>query len=282
MEHILSDPHQISANGQLLSDIVHRNGLIVVNSTSKCFGTITRIRKTNISEEKSVIDYFIVCSRFFELISSMVVDEDRKYVLTKYSSRFGTKCVVKSDHNPLICTLNIKWDRRIKIERKEIFKLKDIEGLQMFKDITSNCPKLVQLSQKSSNFLNDAEQWMKQIRDIMQTCFKKIRITGKGKPLDSEIEILMKAKQKMATELSKIAGQNIEGQDQIKRNIDMIENEISIICAEKNTKIVKEHLAELSGNEDQVCRLNMWRLKQKLCPRSIDPPMAKKKTLMDN
>ena len=24
-----------------------------------------------------------------------------------------------------------------------------------------------------------------------------------------------------------------------------------------------------------MCRLNMWRLKQKLCPRSIDPPMAK-------
>ena len=46
-KYILSDPHQISANGQLLMDIVHRNGLIVVNSTSKCFGTITRVRKTN-------------------------------------------------------------------------------------------------------------------------------------------------------------------------------------------------------------------------------------------
>ena len=94
--------------------------------------------------------------------------------------------------------------------------------------------------------------------------------------MDTEIETLMKAIQKMATELRKLAGQNIEGQNQIKRNLDMIENEISIICSEKNTKIVKAHLAELSGNEDQVCRLNMWRLKQKLCPRSIDPPMAKK------
>ena len=223
-----------------------------------------------------MIDYFIVCPRFFELISSMEVDENRKYVLTKYSSRLGTKCIVKSDHNPLICTLNVKWDKRIKCERKEIFKLKDKEGLRMFNELTSNCPRLVELSNNSSNFLIDAEQWMKKIKDIMQSCFKKIRITGKGKSEDTEVETLMNAKQKLLIELGKLAGGNIDGQNQLKRNIDMIENEISIICSEQNSKIVKEHLAELSNNEDQVCRLNMWRLRQRLCPRNIDPPMAKK------
>jgi hypothetical protein len=133
MENISLDPHHISVNGQLLMDIVNRNGLIVVNSTSKCFGTLTRVRRTNISEEKSVLDYFIVCSSFYELISSMEIDEGGKYALTKYSSRMGKKCIVKSDHNPLICNLKIKWDKRIKSERKEIFKLKDKEGLRMFK-----------------------------------------------------------------------------------------------------------------------------------------------------
>ena len=44
----------------------------------------------------------------------------------------------------------------------------------------------------------------------------------------------------------------------------------------KNTNIVKEHFNEITNSDDQVCRLNMWRLKQKLCPRNIDPPMAKK------
>ena len=39
---------------------------------------------------------------------------------------------------------------------------------------------------------------------------------------------------------------------------------------------MKEHFAELSSNDDQVCRLNMWKLKRKLCPRNIEPPMAKK------
>lgn len=106
MENIALDPHHISANGKMLMDVVKRNGLIVVNSTSKCFGTITRIRKTKLLEEKSVIDYFIVCPGFFELISSLVIDEERKYVLTKYSSRMGKKCINESDHNVLVCTVH--------------------------------------------------------------------------------------------------------------------------------------------------------------------------------
>ena len=281
MENISTDPHHISANGQLLMDIVNRNELIVVNSTSKCFGTITRLRRTKISEEKSVIDYFIVCSKFFELISSLEIDENRKYVLTKYSSRMGVKCLVKSDHNPLVCTLNIKWDKRTKIERKEIFKLKDKEGLRMFNEITSNCPKLVQLSKHSSNFSNDAEQWMKKINDIMHLSFKKIRISGKGKPMEIELRNLMKAKQKLGNERSKVGVENQQVRNKIEQNIDIIENEISLICSEKNSKIVKEHLAELSNNEDQVCRLNMWRLKQKLCPRNVDPLWLKKMLMVN-
>ena len=40
--------------------LVDDNNLIVVNSTFLCQGLITRIRKTVLSVEKSVIDYFIV------------------------------------------------------------------------------------------------------------------------------------------------------------------------------------------------------------------------------
>ena len=206
MENILMDPHHISANGQILMDIVHRNGLIVINSTSKCYGTITRIRKTKKLEEKSIIDYFIVCPNFFQLVSSMEIDEKRKYVLTKYSSRMGVKCVIESDHNPLVCTLNINWDKRMKVERKEIFKLKDEEGLKTFNELTSDCPRLVQISSNSSNFLNDAEQWMKKIQNIMQQSFKKIRINGKLKPPSPELDNLMKAKQDLRNELGKVSG----------------------------------------------------------------------------
>ena len=276
LENILSDPNNISANGHILMEIVNRNGLIVVNSTSKCFGTITRRIKTKISEEKSVIDYYIVCPKFFELISSMEIDENRKYVLTKYSSRMGVKCTIESDHNPLICTLNVKWDKRIKTQRQEIFKLKHEEGLRVFKEITSNCPKLIELSLKSSNFQNDANQWLKKLNVIMHQSFKKIIITGKGKASNPELDSLMRAKQMLRTKLGEISGLNQNSEKEITQNIQLIENEISKICSEQNCKIVKQHFAELSSNDGQVSRLNMWKLKRKLCPRTIEPPMAKK------
>ena len=62
----------------------------------------------------------------------------------------------------------------------------------------------------------------------------------------------------------------------IEKNIEIIEKEISTICAEKNSILVEKHLSEISNDDEHVSRLNMWRLKQKICPRNIDPPMAKK------
>ena len=277
MENIQSAPNLISGNGQLLMDIVSRNDLIVVNSTAKCSGVITRIRKTKHSEEKSVIDYFIVCRRFFELICSLEIDESRKYVLTKYSSRMGVQCVVESDHNPLMCTLNITWDKRVKKERKEIFRLKDAEGLRVFNEITSNCPKLVELSLNSTDLQGDSNKWMKQIEDIMHKSFKKIRISDKEKPQNPELSSLMKAKHDLREKLSFVSSQeNPDLLNKIKENIKIIESETSVICSEQNMKIIREHMSELSNEGDKVCRLNMWKLKQKLCPRNLDPPMAKK------
>ena len=185
------------------------------------------------------------------------------------------KCVTESDHNPLVCKLKIKWDSKVKIKRKEVFKLKDKESLKMFQELTSKCPKLVQFSQKSSNFLEDAEKWMNKIQDIMHTNFKKIRITGKRKE-NPELETLMKVKRELRGKLEKLNGQNEGLENRINENIAAIENEISMICTEKYSNIVKEHIGQLSDDGEHVCRLNMWRLKHKLCPRNVEPPMAKK------
>ena len=124
----------------------------------------------------------------------MEVDKDRKLTLTKYSSRMGLKCLVKSDHNVLVCKLKVKWDKKVRLERKEILKLKHTEGLKKFSEKTSNCPELIQLSKNSSNFLEDAEMWLSKIENLKKKSFKKIRITGKGKPQNSELETLYEYK----------------------------------------------------------------------------------------
>ena len=210
------------------------------------------MRKTHLLEEKSVLDYFIVCQKFFDLIMSMEIDEDRKYVLTKYSSRMGLKCVSESDHNLLICKLKIKWNSRIRVERKEIFNLKDPEGLSLFSELTSNCPQLVKLSQKSSDFLSDAEQWMKKVEDIKHKSFKKIRLTSKPKPQNPELETLMIAKQKLRARIVGIMDPVLKSK--LNENIYLIEREISTVCSEKNAQIVKDHIRDLSNDSGQVCR----------------------------
>ena len=49
----------------------------------KCKGLITRERHTTNSVEKSVIDFVIVSQDLVPEILSMMIDDDRKYVLTK-------------------------------------------------------------------------------------------------------------------------------------------------------------------------------------------------------
>ena len=154
-ENIQLDPHHISSNGQILIDIVKRNGL-----------------KTKVSEEKSVIDYYIVCAKFFCLIRSMEIDEERKYVLTKYSTRMGNQSICESDHNVLVCRLNIRWDTKTAVKRKEICHLKDFEGLRLFSENSSNTPKLVELSQHSNDILADSDKWLNQIEDIKRKSSK--------------------------------------------------------------------------------------------------------------
>ena len=84
----------------------------------------------------------------------------------------------------------------------------------------------------------------------------------------------MIAKQKLRARIVGIMDPVLKSK--LNENIYLIEREISTVCSEKNAQIVKDHIRDLSNDSGQVCRLNMWRLKQKVCPKNNDPPMAKK------
>ena len=47
------------------------------------------------------------------------------------------------------------------------------------------------------------------------------------------------------------------------------------LCASKNYDKVKDHIEHLETQEGNFSQLGMWKLKKKLCPESLDPPMAK-------
>ena len=86
-----------------------------------CKGQITRQRKTKLSEEKSIIDFVIVCDILKEYFEDMFIDENRVYVLTNYAINKGVIRKRKSDHNLLFARFAIE---RVKFENKrEIFNI---------------------------------------------------------------------------------------------------------------------------------------------------------------
>ena len=272
IEYLKCDPHHTSRNGQMLLDVVKRQNLIIVNTTDKCFGTITRMRETTNGIEKSVIDYFIVCQTFYNLISVMIVDEERKHVLTKYASAKGSKKIVASDHNPLM----FNWSKKLKPIRKEVFNLKDPEGLIKFKSLSSNCPSLLEICQNSENLQIDVDRWLKKLNNIMQLSFKKIRITKRMKPNSPKLEELFKIMETTKLRLSQTPNNDVEAKDAIKAVIAKVEKEISLICAEDNSVNLLQHVQCISSEGNSVNRLNMWKIKQKLLPTNSELPTAKK------
>ena len=97
---VTGDQKEQSKNGKLLEKVVTENDLVVVNAQDLCKGVITRYHKTVNCQEESVLDDFIVYRRFYNLVKSMRVDEERVYSLTKYIGRTGS--IKNSNHNTLI------------------------------------------------------------------------------------------------------------------------------------------------------------------------------------
>ena len=77
--HIKKDPNDMSENGVLMMDILERNKLVLGNSLNCCKGVITRQRKTESKdqEERSVIDYFIMCEDMKNFVDEIIIDESK-------------------------------------------------------------------------------------------------------------------------------------------------------------------------------------------------------------
>ena len=155
---IPGDPCEQSKNGKLLLKVIEENDLIVVNGTDLCKGIITRYRQTKNSIEKSVLDYFLVCRKFYNLIMSLMIDEDRIYALTKYSNKNGKIDVKESDHNGLILKIKSNWNTSVhdKSERVEIYNYKNKDDFQKFQEESEDNEELrifLMMKQKTLKFL---------------------------------------------------------------------------------------------------------------------------------
>ena len=169
---IKGDPHKISANGELLLDLITRKSLILINSTDKCSGVITRMRVKGNKTEKSTLDYFIVCENFYTFCVSMAIDEERKYALKRYYKNKNGNKIIMSDHNPLFLNLRVPWNFYIRKPRLELFNLRNKKAQEEFFKITNENQELIKCLE-NQNVVKGGKNWIKRLKNIIQKSFRK-------------------------------------------------------------------------------------------------------------
>ena len=76
------------------------------------------------NSEKGVLDFFMVCDRVLPFLAKMVIDEDKRYILTNYEKVRKGGRTSDSDHNTQFMDLDLKIES-VKPERTEMFNFKN-------------------------------------------------------------------------------------------------------------------------------------------------------------
>ena len=128
-----------------------------------CEGLVTRSRLKGGKLEESVLDFFVVCNRVLPHVTRMVIDEEKKYILTNYQQVQKGGKAANSDH----LTQYIDMDLKVifeKTKRCEIWNLKNKKDQNKFKLSTSE-------TDEFSMCFDDNLPLMKQIKN-WQTVLK--------------------------------------------------------------------------------------------------------------
>ena len=274
---IKKDPHQMSENGTLLNNFILRQNLSCLNAHKSCIGSITRHRKTINGEEKAILDYIIACEGLTNFLNTMIVDEKRENVLTKFATTKGIKMKSESDHNILFAQFNLTCQRRKPAGRTEIFDFKNSESLGHFTKVTANSKELRNCFDFTKPPQVITQKFIKTLGNIFQQSFKKIRIKeSRYFPLSvrnkNDKNLLLKSDLQSIINNSKCENERSKAQYELEK----VDSEIQEHISNRNANIVKEHVECIDTLDGKFNQIGMWNLKKKLCPRPKDPPTAKK------
>ena len=259
---IPNDPHQQTSNGKVLAGILQRHNLIVANGLSAvCVGNITRRRVTIKSTEESVIDHMIISTDLVKELESVLIDEEGKHALTKIVKTKGGTKSRKSDHNTIISKFNICWNKKAKSERVEIYNLKNKEGQNKFKELTTKDEELSMIFENVEDIDKATEIFINKVNKHIKASFNKIRITEKP---SKEVEDLFDRRKRLRNKTDEISIRDL-------KNVEM---RLAELCADSNYSKIMEEISDIKCEEGGVNVGKLWKLKKKLSPTCRDPPTA--------
>ena len=139
---------------------------------------MTRRRICNGVVEESVLDFFIVCNRVLPFVKKMVIDGEKKYILTNYEQAKKGGKAVDSDHFTEYMDIDINFVSE-KPERIEIFNFKDEKSQLNFRKSTTETEDFTNCFGDDAPLLSQIERWRRVLNSHCKKAFKKIRIKKK-------------------------------------------------------------------------------------------------------
>lgn len=269
---IKGDPHQMSENGAMLNEILIKHNLMVLNSSEKCKGLITRRRDTIKGIEESVIDFIVVSQEIIPFIECTEIDDKRLKALTNFSKQNELVIIKKSDHNVLTASFNIPVKMR-KPMNKEIFSLRNKEQLFQFTDNTDDAKELIECFLSNDSIKHQGKKWLKLVKNKIHKSFKKIKIKphkiGKNKS-----HIYNKINHRNRLRKLLLSQTDIELKHKFEDDLDKIEDDIAEQSAREHAEMIKEHVKEMCTIEGNFSNNKMWNLRKKIFKKQ-EPPTAK-------
>ena len=308
---IPGDPRKQNRNGKFFETFLKQNpNLTVINSLPLCQGLITRRRIKNGALEESVIDFFLLCNRVLPYVQKMIIDEEKKFILTNYKkARVGGKAV-DSDHFTQYMDVELEVEI-VKPEKLEVFNFKRKENQKIFKKLTSETSEFTNCFETNAPLNCQIENWRKLLKLYCRKSFQKIRIKKKKKiQINPKIAELInrknlincnictncsfkktpdlelftvnqtvvrehtKVKHKTEDEFQcKFCGKTmIDGKEQI----EIINEEISNIEGAENRRKIIDNFKQFGENPENINMESMWKLLKKMWPKQTSKSTAKR------
>ena len=186
-KYIHDDPYDQSSNGKILAEIIDRHALCVANGLpGKREGLITRQKETVIGIKKSVIDFVIISRDLLEHMEKILIDDQRKHVLTKNRKTKNGIEYSESDHNVINTRFRLTWSPN---QRNiiEVFKYNDKHSKERFKEVTTHTKHLSQIIDMKKPINIVTHKFLKRLKGFIHQCFKKVKIIDKP---DQQLESL--------------------------------------------------------------------------------------------
>ena len=217
--------------------------------------------------EESVLDYLIVNSAAATFVESMTIDESKMKSLTRYTKGKA----IPSDHNMLTCTFKIPVKKK-DIQRKEVYRLRNPEELQAFKEKTSHTKVFTQCFEKQGDVKKQGEEWIKLLLKSIRSSFKKIRIKSQPNQKDPIQEKMEQRKQIR----KKMNSCKPSERHMLEDKVQELEDQISEEAKQKQFKKVQEHLDMITDKDGRVNTAGAWKLRRKILNKPPEQLTSKK------